>query len=88
MGTPYHTCTVSLYKHSICTVHLCMYNIAGQLCLRWFENMKAAGEMPSWGAGLAKLQEKVCKEREGTQRKELADKQNAGATDMKRVRPG
>ena len=50
--------------------------------------MKAAGEMPSWGAGLAKLQEKVRKEREGTQRKELADKQNAGATDMKRVRPG
>jgi hypothetical protein len=45
----------------------------------WFEAMKAAGKMPSWGAALAELQAKMRAEKEKEMRVEMMAGQTAGA---------
>ena len=53
--------------------------------IAWFERMKAAGEMPSWGAALGELQAKMRAEKEAEIRAELMAGQTAGAEAVQRM---
>ena len=51
----------------------------------WFEAMKAAGEMPSWGAALAELQSKMRAEKEKEMRAEMMAGQTAGSEAVRQM---